>query len=338
VGAPYVRRALADAGFEAVHEVAAQREPDGAFPTVAFPNPEEEGAMDAVAALAKEVDADLVLANDPDADRLAVEVRHEGAYVRLTGNEIGCLLAAYLLEEGSGAHRLVVESVVSSPMLLSIAAAHGARAEQTLTGHKWIQNRALDLETEEGLELVFGYEEALGYACGTLVRDKDGISAAAVMADLAAHCRARGKTVIDYREEAWRRYGLYLSDQVSLVLPGAEGAAQIEALMAKARREPPTTLGSLAVTAVQDFQARTRTLADGSREPLSFPSANVVVFEIEGGHRAMLRPSGTEPKLKMYFDVRVDVADEEAIDVAQGRGDATLRAIVEDFRDRLGAR
>ncbi|MBO6933592.1 MAG: phospho-sugar mutase [Deltaproteobacteria bacterium] len=336
VGAPYVRRALADAGFEAVHEVASQREPDGTFPTVAFPNPEEKGAMDAVGALAKEVGADLVLANDPDADRLAVEVLHEGAYVRLTGNEIGCLLAAYLLEEGSGANRLVVESVVSSPMLLSIAKGHGIRAEQTLTGHKWIQNRALELEAE-GLELVFGYEEALGYACGTLVRDKDGISAAAVMADLAAHCRARGKTVIDYREEAWRRYGLYLSDQVSLVLPGTEGAAQIQALMVRARKEPPTTLGGLAVTAVQDFETRTRTLADGSTEPLTFPAANVVVFEVEGGHRAMLRPSGTEPKLKMYFDVRVDVADGEAIAAAQARGNDTLAGIVGDFREQLGA-
>ncbi len=337
VGAPYIRRALADAGFESVHEVASQRDPDGTFPTVAFPNPEEEGAMDAVSALAKEVGADLVLANDPDADRLAVEVLHAGEYVRLTGNEIGCLLAAYLLEEGTGENRLVVESVVSSPMLLSIAKGHGIRAEQTLTGHKWIQNRALELEAE-GLELVFGYEEALGYACGTLVRDKDGISAAAVMADLAAHQRAQGKTVIDYREQAWRRYGLYLSDQVSLVLPGTEGATQIQALMVRARKEPPTALGGLTVTAVQDFESRTRTLADGSTEPLGFPAANVVVFEIEGGHRAMLRPSGTEPKLKMYFDVRVDVADGEAIDAAQVRGNATLAAIVEDFREQLGAR
>jgi phosphomannomutase len=337
VGAPYVRRALADAGFEAVHEVASQREPDGTFPTVAFPNPEEEGAMDAVGALAREVNADLVLANDPDADRLAVEVLHEGDYVRLTGNEIGCLLAAYLLEEGSGANRLVVESVVSSPMLLDIAAAHDARAEQTLTGHKWIQNRALELEAE-GLELVFGYEEALGYACGTLVRDKDGISAAAVMADLAAHCRSKGQTVIDYREQTWRRYGLYLSDQVSLVLPGAEGAAEIAQLMTRARSAPPKTLGGAPVTAVQDFEAGIRTLADGSTEPLTFPKANVVVFEVDGGHRAMLRPSGTEPKLKMYFDVRVEVAEGEAIDAAQERGGATLEAIVSDFRAQLGVR
>ncbi len=337
VGAPYVRRALKDAGFEQVHEVASQREPDGTFPTVAFPNPEEEGAMDAVGALAREVGADLVLANDPDADRLAVEVLHEGAYVRLTGNEIGCLLAAYLLEEGDAdAERLVVESVVSSPMLLDIAAAHGARGEQTLTGHKWIQNRGIELEQEEGLAFVFGYEEALGYACGTLVRDKDGISAAVVMADLAAFCRAQGMTLIDYREQCWRRYGLYLSDQVSIVLPGAEGAGRIRGMMETARAEPPATLGGLAVTAVQDFATRTRRAADGTETPLTFPSADVVVFEIDGGHRAMLRPSGTEPKLKMYFDVRVTMAEGESVEAAQRRGGELLAAVVADFRAAFG--
>ena len=342
VGAPFVRRALTAAGFERLHEVTSQREPDGTFPTVAFPNPEEDGAMDAVLALAEEVEADLVLANDPDADRLAVAIRHGGAYVPLTGNEIGCLLAAYLLEEGSPpdsepGSRLVVESVVSSPMLLSIAEAHGARAEQTLTGHKWIQNRALELEAEEGLHFVFGYEEALGYACGSLVRDKDGISAAAVMSDLAAWCRAKDMTVIDYREHAWRRYGLYLSDQVSLVLPGTEGAAQIAALMAQARKAPPQELGGRAVEAVQDFETGIRRAADGAESRLAFPNANVVVFEIAGGHRAMLRPSGTEPKLKMYFDVRVDVGPTEAIAAAQARGRELLRAIVSDFRRELGA-
>ena len=313
--------------------MASQREPDGAFPTVAFPNPEEAGAMDAVTALAREVEADLVLANDPDADRLAVEVRHEGEYVRLTGNEIGCLLAAYLLEEGDAeGDRLVVESVVSSPMLADIAAAHGAHAEQTLTGHKWIQNRAIELESAEGMRFVFGYEEALGYACGTLVRDKDGISAAAVMADLAAFCRTRGMTLIDYREQAWRRYGLYLSDQVSIVLPGLSGAEQIGAMMDRSRREPPSELGGLGVVAIQDFETRVRRAADGTETALTFPAANVVVFEIDGGHRAMLRPSGTEPKLKMYFDVRVTMGADESVDDAQRRGRALLQRVVDDFR------
>ncbi|HJL37473.1 MAG TPA: hypothetical protein RMG95_17410, partial [Polyangiaceae bacterium LLY-WYZ-15_(1-7)] len=231
VGGRFVHQALADQGFSRVFGVPEQAEPDGAFPTVAFPNPEEDGAMDLVLALAEKEGADLVLANDPDADRLAVSIRHGGAYVALSGNEIGCLLAHYLLEEGpQGPNRLVVESVVSSPMLLAIGAAHGARGEQTLTGHKWIQNRGLELEAREGLCFVFGYEEALGYAVGALVRDKDGISAAVLMADLAAWCASEGRTVIDELERAWRRYGMYLSEQVSVVLPGADGAAKIASL------------------------------------------------------------------------------------------------------------
>ena len=338
VGAPWVRRALADAGFAAVHEVAEQRDPDGSFPTVAFPNPEEAGAMDAVLALAARVGADLVLANDPDADRLAVEVLHGGEYVRLTGNDIGCLLAAYLLEEGNGSdERLVLESIVSSPMLLSIAQAHGVVAEQTLTGHKWIQNRALELEAERGLRTVFGYEEALGYACGTLVRDKDGISAAALMADLAAWCRSRGETVIDYREQAWRRYGLFLSDQMSMMLPGVEGAQRIAAMMAHARMSVPQQLGGRSVVAVQDFDQRARIASDGTRTSLELPRANVVVYDLEGGHRAMLRPSGTEPKLKLYFDVRVDIADGESLAAARSRGETLLRGIVTDTRAQIDA-
>ena len=337
VGGRFVHQALADQGFSRVFGVPEQAEPDGAFPTVAFPNPEEDGAMDLVLALAEKEGADLVLANDPDADRLAVSIRHGGAYVALSGNEIGCLLAHYLLEEGpQGPNRLVVESVVSSPMLLAIGAAHGARGEQTLTGHKWIQNRGLELEAREGLCFVFGYEEALGYAVGALVRDKDGISAAVLMADLAAWCASEGRTVIDELERAWRRYGMYLSEQVSVVLPGADGAAKIAAIMAGLRREPPGSLGGLAVEAVQDFEAGTRKSAAGEETPLAFPASNVLVYELAGGHRAMGRPSGTEPKVKSYFDVRVELGEGEPVAEGRARGQALLEGIVGDLRARLG--
>ena len=228
VGATLATEALAEAGFQAVYSVPEQAEPDGRFPTVAFPNPEEKGAMDMVLALAKAKSADLVLANDPDADRLAVAVRDAGgAYVQLTGNEVGCLLGHYLLDQGpAGDGRLVVNTIVSSPMLGAVARAHDAQWEQTLTGFKWIANRAMERESE-GARFVFGYEEALGYTVGTLVRDKDGIGTAVVMADMAAWCRSRGKTLLDELEDAWRRYGMYLSRQVSKVLPGSEGAEQI---------------------------------------------------------------------------------------------------------------
>lgn len=332
VGSPFVRQALDDVGFRDVHEVAEQAEPDGTFPTVAFPNPEEKGAMDLALALATKVEADLVLANDPDADRLAVSVLHHGELMPLTGNDIGCLLAHYLLEQGEQKPgRLVVCSVVSSPMLLAIGAAHGAVAEQTLTGHKWIQNRALDLEKERGLTLVFGYEEALGYAVGTLVRDKDGISAAAVMADMAAWCRTQGRTLIDERERAWRRYGMFLSDQISIVLPGPTGRDEIDARMAAARGTPRATLGGIEVLAVQDFAAGTRRDRSGDVTKLEFPASDVVVFELAGGHRAMLRPSGTEPKLKHYFDVRVDMEEGESVGRARERGRSLLDVMIADL-------
>jgi len=335
VGGALLLDALSDAGFCQVNVVAEQQEPDGDFPTVAFPNPEEEGAMDMALALAKERGAELVLANDPDADRLAAIVRHEGAYRRLSGNELGCLLAHYLLDQGPTLDkRLVLCSVVSSPMLLSIGHAHHARAEQTLTGHKWIHNRAIELE-KEGYTFVMGFEEALGYAVSSFVRDKDGISAAAVLCDMAAWCKSQGRTLVDELERAWRRYGMYLSDQFSVVLPGAEGAARIASLMKRARREAPEAFGGAAVVATQDFATGIRRTLDGEESALAFPRADVVVYELAGGHRAMLRPSGTEPKLKFYVDVRVEVADDEPTTAALERGRGLLAGIAADFRARL---
>ncbi len=335
VGGKHVLAALKDVGFTDVHIVKEQHEPDGEFPTVAFPNPEEDGAMDMALALAEKHNADLVVANDPDADRLATIVKHEGAYRPLSGNEIGCLFAHYLLDQGSGDKRVVLCSVVSSPMLLAIGEAHGVRAEQTLTGHKWIHNRAMDLEPE-GYTFVFGFEEALGYAISPLVRDKDGVSAAAIMCDMAAWCRTQGRTLVDELELMWRRYGMFLSEQVSLVLPGAEGAKQIADGMRRARTDAPKSVGGLAVTATQDFETGLRTAAGQAQTKLSFPKANVVVYELEGGHRAMLRPSGTEPKLKLYFDVRVDIAEGESIGAARERGQTLLAGIVQDVRALLG--
>ncbi len=333
VGGPFVRRGLEEQGFSQVFEVEAQAKPDGEFPTVAFPNPEEKGAMDLVLALAESKEADLVLANDPDADRLAVAVRHEGRYVTLTGNEIGCLFAHYLLEQGEQApNRLVVASVVSSPMIIAIGRAHGAWSELTLTGHKWIQNRGLELEAREGVRFVFGYEEALGYAVSPGVRDKDGVTAAIAMADLAAWCKSQGRTVVGELQRMWRLYGMFLSEQVSIVRAGPEGALAIREAMTRARTSAPTCLGGVEVLAVQDFARGVRRTPDGTESKLALPPSDVVVFELAGGHRAMLRPSGTEPKVKFYFDVRVEVGTDEPLDEARARGRALLDGIVTDFR------
>jgi len=335
VGEKLARRALSEGGFDDVHSVASQAEPDGAFPTVSFPNPEEKGAMDRVLALAAEVDADLVIANDPDADRLAISVRESaGRYVSLNGNEIGCLLAHYLLDQREGEGRLVICSVVSSPMLGSIAEAHGARFTQALTGFKWIANDAMRLEREQGLHFVFGYEEALGYTVGTLVRDKDGISGAAVMADMAAWCKSRGRTLLDERDEMWRRYGLYLSRQISVVLPGAEGADRIDAIMEGVREKPPTRLGPLEVVATSDLLSGTRKPRDGAPTELDFPPSNVMILDLEGANRVMLRPSGTEPKIKFYFDV-VSALEGQPYPEAKVRVRARMEALADAFTARV---
>jgi len=306
VGWALAERVLRPAGFADLQVVPEQAEPDGRFPTVAFPNPEEPGALDLAAALASRVGADLILANDPDADRLAVCLPRDGGWVALTGNQVGQLLADFLLEHaGPGPTPLVVNSIVSSPMLASIAAAHGARYEATLTGFKWIANAALDLEAAEGTRFVFGYEEALGYTVGPVVRDKDGISAALLFAELVAHCRVRGETVFDRLYRLYRRYGLWVSVQRSVVRPGPQGAAEIAAAMDLLGRRRPERLGGAEVTGVTDFRE------GAERRPRWLAATPLVALELGPAGRALVRPSGTEPKLKIYVDRRAGLAEGE---------------------------
>jgi phosphomannomutase len=328
------RRALAEAGFTDVTTVAEQAEPDGAFPTVAFPNPEEKGAMDLVLALARSKDAPLVLANDPDVDRLAVAVRDaHGRYVQLTGNQVGVLLGHYVLTEGAPAtgERVVLASLVSSPMLGVIAGALGVRYEETLTGFKWIANRAMEIERTTGARFVFGYEEALGYTVGSVVRDKDGISAAVIAAELAAVLRARGKNLLDQLAALAKEYGLFVSGQRSVTLPGANGVAEIAAIMTRLRAAPPARIGALEVLAVRDYQARTRTPKGGASEALVLPASNVLAYELEGGSRIIARPSGTEPKIKFYFDLREPMGEGESVEAAEARATAKMAALEKAF-------
>jgi len=307
VGRDMVLRALAGAGYDDVHVAPTQAEPDGDFPTVAFPNPEEPGALDAVLKLAREVGADLVIANDPDADRLAVAVPDgDGGFVPLSGNRIGVLLAEHCLAgighgiDTAGAVPLIVSSIVSTPMVADVAAAHGARSEVTLTGFKWICAAARVLEPQ-GHHLVYGFEEALGSAVGSVVADKDGIAAAVAFADLARGLKAQGSSVLERLAELHRRHGLWVSHQHSLVHAGAAGARRIADAMARIAAEPPTDIAGARVQAVTDF----RTGADGRAPWLG--AHDLVAFTLEEG-RVMIRPSGTEPKCKIYVDVRAAVA------------------------------
>ncbi len=304
VGGPWTTGALARFGFTAVHTVADQFEPDGRFPTVAFPNPEEPGALDLAENLARHVSADLVLANDPDTDRLAVSLPTADGWQRLTGNEIGVLLADFLLDQTRLERPILVSSIVSSPMLAEMAAAAGAVHTATLTGFKWIWNAVLDLEAEGAGTFLFGYEEALGYSVWPAVRDKDGISAAVVFAQLAAAEHARGRTVWDRLDDLFRRFGVWVSTQLSIVRPGTGGLAEIDAAMARLGEERPTALGGFAVTDVHDFRV-------GAEErPRWLPAAPLVEYRLGEAGRALVRPSGTEPKLKIYVDLRRDADDD----------------------------
>jgi phosphomannomutase len=351
VGDALARRALAGAHFTSVSSVPEQQEPDGAFPTVAFPNPEEPGAMDLAFAHASRTGAELVLANDPDADRLAVAVREDrgqrqgqAAFRQLTGNEIGVLLGHYLLTEkapspaAGGRGRVVLASIVSSPLLGRIAASLGVRYEETLTGFKWIATRAIELGAA-GYEFVFGYEEALGYCIGDVVYDKDGISAALLAAELAAVLRARGNTLITQLDAISRRWGLHASAQVNLTRKGAEGVIAIRSMMDSLRASIPRAIGDDAVVAVTDYAIGSRTemraMRSGVVTPLTLPRSNVLALELASGNRVIARPSGTEPKAKFYFDVREDVLPGEPVATASERAARVLRILKEGFMARL---
>ncbi len=306
VGGAFVTEALRRFGHTRIHPVAQQYEPDGRFPTVAFPNPEEPGALDLATELAAQIGADLIIANDPDTDRLAVSVPHPDGWRPLTGNQIGVLLADFILEHTTTARPIVLNSIVSSPLLAKIAAAHGARFAQTLTGFKWIWNAALDLQEAGEGRFVFGYEEALGYSVGQTVRDKDGISAAVLFADLAASCHAGGGTVLDRLDDLHRRYGLWVSTQRSVVRPGTEGAAEIAAAMERLAAAPPSSLDGIPVVAVTDYR-------QGAEDrPRYLPAATLVEMDLGERGRVLARPSGTEPKLKIYVDATAPVPSGEA--------------------------
>jgi phosphomannomutase len=338
VGDALARRVLSEAGFHDVTSVPAQQRPDAAFPTVDFPNPEEPGAMDLALALARDIGADLVLANDPDADRLAVAVPDSSGptgYVVLTGNQLGALVGHYLLTEKAATRpRAVLTSIVSSPLLGRIAASLGVRYEETLTGFKWIANRAIELD-RLGYDFVFGYEEALGYAIGDVVHDKDGISAALIVAEIAAVLRERGRTLLGELDEIAQRWGACASSQVSVTREGAAGVARILAMVDRLRASPPASIAGQRVVSMIDYEGRDPPRATHAAGPepngVALEPSNVLAFELASGARVIARPSGTEPKAKFYFDVREEVGPGEAVKAAMARAQDRLAQLVEAF-------
>lgn len=309
VAGALTERALLDAGFTAVHRVQEQWEPDGAFPTVAFPNPEEPGALDLAMATADRTGAEVVLATDPDGDRLAVAVRRNDGWVRLTGDQVGCLLAHHLLSTVDVPRPLVASSIVSSTRLDEVAAHHDARREVTLTGFKWIWRAGRELADHT---FVLGYEEALGYSIGEVVRDKDGIAAAVVVADLVAMLAARGRTLGDALAELDDVTGRWANVQVSVVQAGRDGPDRIAAAVRRAADDPPRAVGTRSIIEVEDLGV------GADDRPAWLPADTVVIWHLDGGGRVLIRPSGTEPKLKLYVDLRL--RDGEDIAVAERIG------------------
>jgi phosphomannomutase len=298
VGGAVLTRMCTMAQHVGLIPVAEQFTPDGKFPTVVFPNPEEPGALDLALHLAKKVEADLVLANDPDADRLAVAVPKGGDWRLLSGNELGALLGDYVLRYWSREETpIVVNSVVSSPMTARIASRRGALHTTTLTGFKWIINAGLALEQEGKGRFAFGYEEALGYSVGRTVRDKDGIAAAIVMADLAAEEAANGRSVLDRLRDLWEEVGLWVSAQHSIVRTGAEGQRALLAAVDRLGGSPPADVAGIPVTGLTDYR-----VGEESRAPW-LGAQDLVELTLADAGRVLVRPSGTEPKLKIYVDL-----------------------------------
>jgi phosphomannomutase len=314
VGRDVLVEVLARGGYGAPAVVPEQADPDPDFPTVAFPNPEEPGALDLALALAADESADVVLANDPDADRLAVAVPVPGGGWRaLTGDEIGVVLADWLLEQGTGPDRLVETTVVSSSMLGRLAAARDVAFAETLTGFKWLARAALD---RPDLRFVYGYEEALGSCVGTLVRDKDGMTAALAFAGLVADAKAHGRTVTDRLDDLARELGVHTTRQRSVALSGPDGLERARATVDRLATSPPAVLAGLPVTEVEDLRRGER-----------LPPTDGVVLRGEGV-RLIVRPSGTEPKLKCYAEAVVPVAPDTDLAAARAQGDATVEAIL----------
>ncbi|MFE2164747.1 phospho-sugar mutase [Streptomyces sp. NPDC059447] len=315
VGKEVVLAAFARAGFPDPVLVAEQAEPDPAFPTVAFPNPEEPGAMDLAFAKAAEVNPDIVIANDPDADRCAVAVPADGGWRMLRGDEVGALLAAHLVHKG--AQGTFAESIVSSSLLGRIAEAAGLPYEETLTGFKWISR-------VEGLR--YGYEEALGYCVDPEgVRDKDGITAALLVAELASELKEQGRTLTDLLDDLAMAHGLHATDQLSVRV---SDLSVIASAMAALRAEPPTSLAGLRVVSAED-------LAVGSA---ALPPTDGLRYHLDGDYKArvIVRPSGTEPKLKCYLEVVVPVAEASDLAPSRTRGQEVLDAIKKDLAAAAG--
>ena len=308
-GEMLARRALAQAGFDSVQVVEAQATPDPDFSTVKSPNPESQAAFALAEELGRQVGADVLVATDPDADRVGVEVlQKDGSYLNLSGNQIGAIMAKYILEAHKNAGTLpenaaLCKSIVSTDLVTKIAESYGATMFNVLTGFKFIAEKIQEFEEKHNHTYMMGFEESFGYLIKPFVRDKDAIQAVLVVAELAAYYRSLGLTLADGIEEIYKEYGYYAEKTISVTLSGVDGAEQIKAIMAKFRNNAPKEWNATAVSITEDFKAQTSTAADGTVTALTTPPSDVLKYTLADGSWIAVRPSGTEPKIKFYIAV-----------------------------------
>ena len=321
-GEMLARRALAQAGFDSVQVVEAQATADPDFSTVKSPNPESQAAFALAEELGRQVGADVLVATDPDADRVGVEVlQKDGSYLNLSGNQIGAIMAKYILEAHKSAGTLpanaaLCKSIVSTDLVTKIAESYGATMFNVLTGFKFIAEKIQEFEEKHNHTYMMGFEESFGYLIKPFVRDKDAIQAVLVVAELAAYYRSRGLTLADGIEEIYKEYGYYAEKTISVTLSGVDGAEQIKAIMAKFRNNAPKEWNTTAITVVEDFKAQTATSAEGTVTNLTTPPSDVLKYTLADGSWIAVRPSGTEPKIKFYIAVVGETNEESQAKIA----------------------
>ena len=302
-----VRRILKEVGITHVSVVKEQELPDPNFSTLKVPNPEDPSAFTLAMKLADEVGADVIFGTDPDCDRLGVAVRDkEGKFQLLTGNQIGCVLLHYILSSRKAqgtlpANGAAVKSIVSTSLANRICEDYGVEMFETLTGFKFIGEKIQQFQDTGSHTFLFGFEESYGFLSSTFVRDKDGVNASLLIAELAASCKAQGITLYDRLQEIFARYGTFVEKVVSTTLPGKDGVARMQQIMKDLRAEAPKEIGGLKVTAVRDYLRGVR-VENGVETPTGLPTSDVLYFELEGGNWVCVRPSGTEPKIKLYVN------------------------------------
>lgn len=322
--------------------VKAQIEPDGEFPTVAYPNPEDPEALKMLVELGIEKNADVILANDPDADRVGIGVRNGGGFTLLNGNQTGSILAYYVLSRLQEEKRIpkdavLVKTIVTTELQKAIADSFNVRTINTLTGFKYIGDWMARFDAEGGGTYVFGGEESYGYLMEDFVRDKDGISASYFVAEAANYYKSQGKSLLDVLDEIYRKYGLYVEKLFTEKFPGKSGMEQMAAIMENTRNTLPTKIGGVDVLSIYDIKIgqRINVISNEKTEDKTLPSSNVIQFELEGGGTMTLRPSGTEPKIKFYFSIPEKLAASDDSEEKSQSIEKNIDVMMADFREKI---